>query len=146
MIGSIVTLLLTNGIKYMLKKSGKRVSEGNKKKIIAWLMHRQGQLKLHDWVARISFVKELAGDNFCEVAIDVDYLRYELFISEPQMADSIRDGEVQDIKRYLTHELVHVILEPLNTHLNQYRSDSNKELLDRSLENTVQRITRLLCN
>lgn len=128
------------------KERSKEVSAVNQEKIINWVKAKQDALNLQEWKGYIKFGRCDEEDSFAEVRVDAEYLRYYIIICTKSCQEYIDEGDIEGIKRCLTHELVHLIIDPLYLEGIDSQTNQTKPYLDMIREQTVQRITRLLCN
>lgn len=123
----------------------KQLSKQNKAAIAEFLSKWKKKLNLAEWQGRVEFGEEFDDPCvFAEIHIDWTYLSFTILINEPMTIEHIEDGRVKDIKYYLVHELVHLLIDPMYILAEDAQSNQTRPCLNRVREQTVERITRLL--
>lgn len=120
------------------------LSVKNKMKIVKYIKNQQRRLDLMDWRGKVQFTNDIDEDVYAEIHIDWTYLGFTIFINEDMTVDKIRSEDQSDIKSYLTHELVHLLIDPIYVIALDGQSKQGKEYLNRVREQTVERITRII--
>lgn len=102
------------------------------------------ELNLHEWRIALKFdVEDENPDCTAFASIDCRYLTAYLCFTDNARA-IWDDGEMKILTECVTHELTHILLEPLHQFAQQATTTQTKSHLTDLLEQTNQRLARIV--
>lgn len=103
-------------------------------------------LNLSDWAIEIHFDEddpEGDANTIAWVCSDYRYLDAHIYLT-PATRQSFKEGRYDHVGYVITHEMVHLLLKPVQQFAVKTVSEITEPLLRDAIEQTVQRITRTI--
>lgn len=101
------------------------------------------RMHLQEWNINLKFDAKLDPETAAEIEIDVPYLIAEIFIDKV-MRDYYRNKDGYTIAHILTHELSHILVEPIYIFARDAVTNQSSKLLHNVVEQQTQRISRVI--
>lgn len=108
----------------------------------AFIQNLRDHLNLQGWRVTIKFCSHPKKDCegcYAEINSDSTYMQAALTIYPLAEAD-FKKGDLEHLSMVLTHELCHILVDPLHCHMLPFLSDTTRSFFMDALENVTQRI------
>ena len=101
-------------------------------------------LNLQEWNYTVKFEEKLDDDIAASVIVDDDYLSFSVFFDSEKIKDTVKDKDYDEVTRWILHELIHVIVDPLYFIAVDGVTNTSIKFLKQKRENTVERFTNII--
>lgn len=108
----------------------------------AFIQNLSAYLNLSGWQMEVLFSpqpKENCEGCYADINVDSVYMQLALTIY-PMARTDFESGNLEKLTRVLTHELCHVLIDPLHNQILPFLSDTTRPFFTDTLENVTQRI------
>lgn len=108
----------------------------------AFIENLRNYMNLQGWRIVVEFSNSAKEDSegcYACISPDSTYMCAHLTVF-PLAKKDFDEGDLDHLKMVLTHELCHILIDPLHTHVIPFLSDATRPFFTSDMENVTQRI------
>lgn len=108
-----------------------------------FIQNLSSYLNLAGWEIMVEFSSDPKQDSegcFADISCDSTYMIATVRIY-PLCRECYDTNNMERLKRVLTHELCHILIDPIHVHILPFLSDTTRQFFNDDMENVTQRIS-----